>query len=155
MIAYQQGTTLTEAVLAFQTLRSLGTYYPGFEFWLTNKVLPGILTGHDTLLLAKEHDRIVGVALGKRTEEETKLRAIRVDPVYRSRGIGIHLTERMLRKLDCDKPVCSVSQEMLDEFSRPFVNHFGFDLTRVEKGTYRPRKLEYVFNGSIGKESAL
>jgi hypothetical protein len=26
------------------------------------------------------------------------------------------------------------------------VNHFDFDLTRVEKGLYRTGKLEYVFN---------
>jgi hypothetical protein len=35
---------------------------------------------------------------------------------------------------------------MMGELSRVFINHFGFVLSRVEKGLYRPGKLEYVFN---------
>jgi hypothetical protein len=52
----------------------------------------------------------------------------------------------MLRALDCDKPLATVSEEMLHQFSRPFINHFGFELTEVDKGRYRAGKLEYVFN---------
>jgi hypothetical protein len=52
----------------------------------------------------------------------------------------------MLRELNDDKPHCTVSEEMLHLYSRAFINHYRFDLGRVDKGAYRPNKLEYVFN---------
>jgi len=146
MISYQQSTSLTDAVRAYGMLRGLENFYPDFSYWYCNSVMPGVMVGTDVLILAKEHERVIGVALGKRTAEETKLRCVRVEPECQKRGAGIHLVERMLRALDCDKPLCTVSEEMLHQFSRPFINHFNFELTEVDKGRYRAGKLEYVFN---------
>lgn len=129
-------------------LAGLNHYYPDFEFWFVNKCMPGILVGSDILLLAKEHEQIIGVALGKARDNETKLRCVRVLPSYQNRGTGWHLVDRMLRELDDDKPHCTVSEEMFHTYSRAFINHYGFDLSRVEKGAYRRNKLEYVFNNA-------
>jgi ribosomal protein S18 acetylase RimI-like enzyme len=146
MLTYERGHRLTDAVVALNVLRSIENFYPGFEYWYINKAMPGIMVGQDVLLFAKDNNECVGVALGKKSEGETKLRCVRVLPEYQRRGTGIRLVETMLRELDCDKPRCTVSEELFHDFSRPFVNHFDFNLTRVEKGLYRAGKLEYVFN---------
>lgn len=146
MITYQRSSRLADAMLAGNLLQGLDNYYPDFGFWFINKCMPGILLGDDIFIVAREHNRIIGVALGKASKEETKLRCVRVLPEYQHRGIGLHLIDKTLTALDCDRPLCTVSEEMLHLYSRAFINHFNFDLSTVNKGMYRPGKLEYVFN---------
>lgn len=146
MIYYENTKKLTDAIIVKGILESLENYYPDFRYWYVNKCMPGIIVGQDKLIVAREHGKIIGVALGKKNEDEIKLRCIRVMPEYQNRGIGLHLIEKMLKELDCDKPTCTVSEEMLHQFSRAFINLFKFDLTHVEKGLYRENKLEYIFN---------
>jgi GNAT superfamily N-acetyltransferase len=145
MIHYEKTAKLCDAILAKVMLGSLENYYPDFGYWYINKCMPGIVTGSDVLLVAKDNHRIIGVALGK-TGEETKLRCVRVMPEYQNKGIGLKLVERMLRQLDDDKPHCTVSEEMIHQFSRPFINLFDFKLSQVKKGMYRKNRLEYIFN---------
>lgn len=147
MIHYQTSTRLADAALAKGMLDNLESFYPNFNDWYINTCMPGIMVGKDKLLVAREHGQIIGVALGK-LEGEKKLRCVRVLPAYQQRGIGLHLIDKMLRELDCDKPLCTVSEEMLHQFSRPFINLFKFELSTVDKGKYRPGKLEYVFNAN-------
>jgi GNAT superfamily N-acetyltransferase len=146
MLTYERAHRLTDAVVALNLLRSIENYYPGFEYWYINKAMPGIMVGNDVLLFAKDNNETVGVALGKKSEEEIKLRCVRILPEYQKRGTGIRLIEKMLRELDCDKPRCTVSEELIHDFARPFVNYFDWDLSRVEKDMYRPGTLEYVWN---------
>jgi GNAT superfamily N-acetyltransferase len=147
VIRYEQGRRLTDAIVAYKLLAGMDNLYPEFSNWYTNKVMPGVLMGSDILMLARDKHQVIGVGLGKRNGHETKLRCVRVIPEYQNRSVGIHLVEQMLRALDSDRPSCTVAEEMFHQFSRPFINHFNFDLSRVEKGMYRPGKLEYVFNG--------
>jgi GNAT superfamily N-acetyltransferase len=152
-VEYVQSRRLVDAFFAQRLLSGLENHYPDFGHWFVNRCMPGIVAGDDLMILAKEHGRVVGVALGKRGDAETKLRCVRVSPELQSRGVGLHLIDRMLRALDCDKPHCTVSEEMLHLYSRAFVNRYGFDLSSVDKGLYRPGKLEYIFNRPLGAES--
>jgi GNAT superfamily N-acetyltransferase len=146
MIQFEKSVRLAEAVLSLRLLEGLGNYYPDFHHWYVNKVMPGIILGEDILVCAKDKGRLVGVALGKKRAGEVKLRCVRVEPEYQHRGVGLHLVDRMLVELGADKPHCTVAEEMLHQFSRPFINHYRFSLDEVDKGMYRPGKLEYVFN---------
>jgi len=146
MIEYAPSKSFVEAFSILPMLKGLTELYPDFEYWYVNQMVPGLITGNDIMLIAKEHGQTVGVALGKVTDEETKLRCVRVIPEYQNKGTGLHLIEKMLKLLDNDKPHCTVAEEMFHLYSRAFVNYFDFDLSRVDKGIYRPGKLEYVFN---------
>lgn len=146
MIELTRTNRLVDAIMAKRLLDSLSSYYPDFEYWYLNKAMPGIVTGSDILVVAREHHQIVGVGLGKARDHETKLRCVRVAPSHQNRGTGLRIIDRMLEELDDDKPHCTVCEEMLHLYSAPFVNRYGFDLTRVGKHTYRRGKLEYVFN---------
>lgn len=148
MIEYTPTARLTDLAVTRTLLDSLDTYYPEFGYWFTNKCMPGIMTGPDKLIVAKDAGKIIGVALGKVGEDETKLRCIRVLPQYQNKGVGIHLIEKMMRLLNHDKPRCTVAEELLHQYSRVFIERMGFQLTDVSKGAYRRGKLEYGFNGS-------
>ena len=146
MITYTPSRRLADAMVARGMLDGLENYYPDFGHWFVNTCIPGIVVGNDTMLVARDGPHLIGVALGKKTPQETKLRCVRVMSSYQNKGVGLHLVERMLRLLDCDKPHCTVAEEMLHQYSRAFINHFGFHLGHVAKGLYRPGKLEYEFN---------
>lgn len=139
-------TNVVEALQALPLLVDLTALYPDFTHWYVNKALPGIVLGHGTLLLAKDGQTLVGAALGKRSKKETKLRCVRVLPAYQHTGVGVRLIDQALDALECDKPHCTVAEEMLHLYSRLFVTRYGFKLDAVDKGVYRPRKLEYIFN---------
>lgn len=147
MARIEKSHSFVHTFLALPMLRSLDVYYPGFETWYINSVAPGVVMGRDTLLLAWEGQHLVGVALGKRSRHETKLRCVRVLPEAQNTGLGLRLIDRMLDELECETPHCTVAEEMFHLYSRPFVNRYGFSLTGVDKGGYRPGKLEYRFNG--------
>lgn len=138
--------SFVEAFMAVPMLRSLDALYPDISYWYTNTVIPGLVLGNDVLLLAREGGRTIGLALGKRSAEERKLRCIRVIPEAQNRGVGLKLIERMFLELEDEQPHCTVAEEMLGQYSRAFVNRYGFRLNEVDRGRYRPGKLEYVFN---------
>jgi len=142
----EQSTSMVQALLAMPLLNSLNSLYPGFQSWYLTKVVPGVVTGNDVLLLALENGQVKGLALGKRAEDEIKLRCIRVVPEHQNRGTGLRLIERMFDVLECDKPHCTVAEELMHTYSRAFVNRYGFALSDVSKGRYRRGKLEYAFN---------
>ena len=143
---YRQTHAFMEALHALPFLKSLEPLYPGFESWYINQVVPGVTLGSDVLMLAEDQGHVVGIALGKANQHETKLRCVRVLPEYQNQGVGIRLIDRMLDALECEKPHCTVAEEMLHNYSRALVNRYGFALSQVDKGKYRPGKLEYVFN---------
>ena len=78
------------------------------------------------------------------------MQCVRVADSVSNSGLGITLMDRMLETLECTKPLATVSEEMLHQYSRIFVKRYGFSLDDVAKGAYRPRKLEYYFNGARG-----
>lgn len=58
------------------------------------------------------------------------------------------MIDKSLTLLDTDKPLCSVSSDMFNNYSRIFINKYQFDLTHVYNGVYSKGKLEYEFNGN-------
>lgn len=142
-----QRTTSVEATrAALPLLANLDALYPGFAGWYADKVVPGVAKGQDVVLLAFDEDQLAGIALGKRSATETKLRCVRVVPRLQQTGAGLRLIDRMLEELECETPHCTVAEELLHSYSRAFVNRYGFQLSDVTKGEYRRGRLEYHFN---------
>lgn len=138
-------TKLIDTFTVFPMLSNLDAYYPDFEKWYFNKVVPGILNGDNKLLLYSTHGEIQGVGLIKDTDEK-KIQCIRVRPGNENSGIGIKLLDKAIELLENRSPVITVSEEMINQYSRPFVKRYGFKLSDVVKGQYRKGKLEYHFN---------
>lgn len=143
-IIIEKTNSFTEAMLALPFIASIDTFYPNIQDWFVNTVVPGICLNNDNLLLAKENNKIIGIALSK-SGLENKLRCIRVSKDYENSGLGIKLIDKSLDLIG-PKPLVTVSEELLHSYSRIFVNRYGFNLTNVYKGKYRKNKLEYFFN---------
>jgi GNAT superfamily N-acetyltransferase len=144
-VRIEKTNSFVEAFGVLPMLKTLDEFYPELSYWYVNTVVPGLVLGKDILLLAKEAGRTVGIALGKNGEEK-KLRCVRVMPEFQNTGCGLKLIERMFDELETETPHCTVSEELLGLYSRAFVNRYGFRLNSVDKGRYRPGKLEYAFN---------
>ena len=130
----------------YLTLKDLDNYYPQFSEWYFNKFIPSVLLDNDIALVMKRGGEFAGVSLLKKSEDETKLRAMRVHPKFKNRGYGLYLLDESLRLLDHPLPHCTVPEELIDEYSRIFVNRYGFKLDYVDRNIYRRGKNEYYWN---------
>lgn len=148
MIKLESATTFVTAFSALPFIQSLNRYYPDIEYWYVNKVVPGLIVGNDKLLVAHDNGNIAGIALGKASDDEAKLRCVRVHPDYQNGGLGIRLIDEMLDLIGERMPGVTVAEEMINLYSRAFVKRYGFNLSDVTKGRYRQGKLEYGFNGA-------
>lgn len=145
----EEASSFVSAFSALPFIQSLNEYYPDIEYWYVNKVVPGLITGNDKLLIARDSNfNITGIALGKQTVDESKLRCVRVHPDYQQSGLGIRLIDGMLDLIGERKPGVTVAEEMFHLYSRAFIKRYGFELSDVTKGRYRRGKLEYGFNGA-------
>lgn len=147
---------IPEIGIVYRMLKPLSELYPDFSNWYWDKVVPGVINRSDKIIIMESNKNIVGVSILKDGDEK-KLRAIRIVDKYQKRGYGLHLIDESLRILGVDKPIVSVADEMINEYSRMFINRYGFDVTHVYNGLYRKHHLEYEFNGvkQLDKKSIL
>lgn len=149
-MTFRTSNSIADLYSAYNILESLTNYYPNFKDWYWNKVVPGILTGEDKIIIAEKRNDLVGISLIKDNfNSEKKLRAVRILPKYQNKGVGLYLIDKSLEMLNCDKPMVSVSEELFHDYSRMFVERYNFELSHVYKGMYRKGKLEYTFNEHV------
>lgn len=148
MLKIESTVSFATAFSALPFIKSLNQYYPDIEYWYVNKVVPGLITGNDKLIVAHDDGVIAGIALGKVDPDESKLRCVRVHPDYQNNGLGIRLIDNMLDQIGDRHPGVTVAEEMFHLYSRAFIKRYGFELSDVTKGRYRQGKLEYGFNGA-------
>lgn len=127
----------------YNKLNSAQQFYPDFQDWYYNKVIPDVLNDKRDFIFESHNDKIVGVSLVK--YEEQKLCTLKVFEEYQNRGYGLRLFEKSFDALNTDKPFLTVSEEKYLEFKKIF-NYYSFELTSVKHGYYRDNKLEYFFN---------
>ena len=138
-------TSPVEALLALPYIESIERYYPNLKDWYVNTVVSDLNNTSNVILALKDGNVIKGIGLGK-GGVESKLRCIRVDPSIQYTGAGIKLMDSVIEKIQCDKPHCTVAEELFHDYSRVFVKRYAFTLSDVVKGAYRKNKLEYYFN---------
>ena len=143
MVLITPSSNAVELLLALPFIQSLDAHYPNIQDWYVNEVVPGRDWGQ--VFFAKEGSKLVGVGMC-RQGTSPKLRCIRVHPDYVGTGLGIKLIERCFDAMQNDHPHCSVAEPLFHQYSRVFVNRYGFKLSHVGKGDYIPGRLEYYFN---------
>lgn len=132
-------------------LTDLSGFYPEFNSWLYNKMIPGIVSGERSILLEHRRGTLSGLAILKNSEFEQKLCCLRVLPEFQGSGVGLRLFERAFELLNNDRPLLSVAEEQIPVFQKLF-NYYGFELEKKYTGYYRPLKDELSFNGLIEPE---
>lgn len=122
--------------------------YPGFEDWFLSKVVPGMRGGERRIIAYFLGSMLAGIAICKRTEAEKKLCTLWVSPRARGRGIAIELAGEAFDWLGTTKPLFTVPEERIAEFSG-LLNSWSFSEPVAYRDLYRPKRIEYVFNGCI------
>jgi len=148
MLEIRKLNTLEELRLLTPSLLTLDQYYPNIDNWYRNKVLSDPANESNLAIGAFVGGTLAGFVLAKNGDEK-KLRCVRVSPSHQNTGLGLRLLERGMELLETSAPLVTVSEELLGQYSRIFVNRYGYSLDEVVKGAYRRGKLEYVFNGSL------
>ena len=125
-------------------LKDTKQYYPSFDQWFYNKVVPGVLNSNRQIILEVIDKRLAGISIIKNSFEK-KISTIMVNDNFQGRKVCYKLFQRSFEALNTDKPFCTVSEEKLPEFQNVF-NYYGFKLTSVHESLYRKGKTEYYFN---------
>ena len=148
MVSFNVAQNMFEFIKIYNNIKNIGQYYPNFYSWYFNKVIPSALLHEDKLIYKLKDNEFVGSIMIKNTENEKKIRCLRIQEKFQSKGYALHLMDLALKELNCDKPNLSVPEELFHDYSRIFVNRYNFDLNFVHKGLYRKNKLEYEYNGN-------
>ena len=125
-------------------MESASAYYPQFDTWYFQKVIPDVIAGRRKIITEIRDGNVVGTAIIK-LSEELKLSTLKVSDSVKNRGIGIKLFEKSFELLGTRRPFLTVSEERLPLFQKIF-RYYNFELTSVREGIYRSGKKEFFFN---------
>ncbi len=128
-------------------IRHLESVYPGFGTWYWDKVVPGLSDGRRKILTSTADGVLSGVVIAK-CQNEKKICTVWVPEEFRGRSVARHLMQDALDWLGTAKPLFTVPDERLQEFSG-IVRELGFEHRSTESNYYGIGRLEHVFNGVL------
>lgn len=131
---------------AYHYIKEAKHYYPNFDIWYYQNVIPAIKRGDKQLIMINDKNVLKGISIVKLNEQK-KICTLRVMENYQNRGIGIRLFEKSFEVLGTRMPLLSVSEEKIPSFKKIF-DYYGFKLTNIREGYYRKGKKEYFYNES-------
>ena len=136
-------------------LSSMSCDYPDFDLWL-DKILSQLDTDIRSIVICKSasNDEILGVSILKKSSVENKICTLRVANKCQRMHIGSRLMEISLRILEDEKPLITVSEDHIDEFSN-LLRHFGFIYKNKVKSLYIQGKYEYFYNKPFEHQNIL
>lgn len=127
-------------------LSGMSCDYPHFDLWL-DKIQSQLDTEMRSVIVCKSSsdDEILGVSILKKTSLENKICTLRVAHKCQRMHIGSRLMEMSLRILEDEKPLITVSEDHIVEFTT-LLKHFGFVYKNKVKSLYIKGKYEYFYN---------
>jgi hypothetical protein len=137
-----------EALLSKPFIANLDNYYPDINNWYHYQIVGQLDQPSNILLQAYSDETLIGICIGKKSNEN-KLRCVRVSNDFKNTGLGVRLINTMLEELEDTKPLITVSEELLHEYSRVFHHYYNFRIEEIRRGVYRRNKLEYVYNNVL------
>lgn len=113
------------------------------------KYIPGIYDGEREIIACYFNNKIVGVAILKKDKIEQKISTLYVKEEYRNLGVATELLERSFVWLGTTKPLITIADYKLSQFSG-IIQKYGWAQTQtLDKGFYNDHSQEYVFNGNL------
>lgn len=133
-------------VLIQDFLSCMSCDYPNFDLWL-EKIQSQLDTNLRSIIVCKStlDDDILGVSILKKSSNENKICTLRVANKCQRMHIGSRLLEMSLRILDDYKPLITVSEDHIKEFST-LLKRYGFVYKNRVKSLYIKGKYEYFYN---------
>lgn len=132
----------------FPNIETLKDEYPEFEKWYFEQVIPDVNSGKRQVYAVDQDGRYAGILIIKNSDEK-KICTLRVQPEYQGMGIGTQLMNLAIKKLSSTKPLITVSDTHLNEYTSLF-STFGFAFSEIHLNKYKAGHSEFVFNGHLG-----
>lgn len=129
--------------------------YPNFDLWL-EKIQAQLDTDMRSIIVCKStsDDEILGVSILKKSSIENKICTLRVANKCQRMHIGSRLMEMSFGILEDEKPLITVSEDHIVEFSS-LLKRFGFVYKNKVKSLYIKGKYEYFYNKSYEHQNIL
>lgn len=132
----------------YSSLKDLENEYPDFYEWYYGKVVPQLKTGKRKIITVLDGEKIAAVMILKDEILEKKICTLRVNSNYRNKGIATKLIKMAMDELNCRKPLITVSELHIKEFSE-LLRYLGFSLYNKYNNYYIEGVAEYSFNAPI------
>ena len=135
----------------FSELSFLRAEYPGFYDWFFGKVISELSNGSRKIFLAQtplSFGKVNGVLILKKSVSEKKICTLYVDKESRMNGIGQKFMDIAFNELNTDKPLITVSDSRLSEFSK-LLKKNRFEIIDSLDNYYAKNHTEYTFNGHL------
>jgi hypothetical protein len=136
----------TDVLRVYDAVRHFDRYYPDFEAWFWQKVVPGLHDGTRRLETVVRDGELAGLTILKDADER-KVCTLWVADRFVGTGMGIRLLRDSARSLG-GKPLATVPEERIATLG-PALIGLGFELTDTVESAYRPGRCEFVFNGYL------
>jgi len=135
-------------------LKDLDCDYPKFDDWLL-KVINQIDSGKRIILVKYDDEcKVEGVAILKNCKDEKKICTLRVRHDKQRMGIGTLLIQEAIEVLNDSKPLITVSEHHINEFT-PIFKKFKFKRRNIVDSLYNQNIKEYFFNKPYFQQSIL
>ena len=116
--------------------------YPNYYKWYYQKNIPRIIEGTGEAIFYLDGFQIVGLSILKKDEKESKICTFLVNEEYRKNGYSKILLEDSFKFLETDKPLITIPEKRLDEFSKIIVD-YNWIVSSKTNEYYSP---EVIFN---------
>ncbi len=116
--------------------------YPDYYKWYFSKSIPRVLNGTGDIIFYLDGLEIVGISILKNNTEK-KLCTFMINSEYRKKGYSKLLLEDSFEYLKTDKPVITIPEFRLDEFSS-IINAYAWEKSSIIDN-YFSKEIE--FNG--------
>lgn len=144
---------LVEKELYAYMVPIFGQFYPDFENWYRNKIIPGFTIGERIIYVIFRGGLIYGVSILKismREDQKNKICSFYISPELQGNKTGMRLMTLSLSEFQSGYPiVITVPEERIFETIRKrnflsFLEERGFRIVSIIDGRYRPNKKEYI-----------
>jgi len=123
--------------------------YPNHFDHYWSKYVPGIFLGERDVVVCYVDNKIAGVSIIKKDEQESKLSTLFVSESFRGMGICTDLLEASFKILGTTKPLVSIADYKLPMLKN-VIDKYKWELVQsLDNGHYNNHSNELVYNGNI------
>ena len=135
-------------------IKVLSKEYPNFNEWYNRLFEKFELIEGREIIFCLYNEKVIGISILKKTEEEDKICTLRVNKNFQRMSIGKNLIELSLEWLENDKPLVTLQKSRYLQFKKLF-EYYGFKIEDEKFGYYKLFSTELSFNGLLEERSIL
>lgn len=140
---------ITSEQMLKEQLKPAFRFYPGWEKWYHDKFLPGVENGERKVVVLRDGDELVGIAITKEKDEEynecKKICTFFIFPAYRKKGYGQILMNEVLKQFSSPSGVwMTVARERDDQLKALLIKN-NFVMMFAVPGKYLPRPTSEIY----------